>query len=206
MVDCGPGRFALWKRIRGVTAEVISIVLEEVFLERGPVTEVLMDNGRAFRSATLKEILDKWGVRCFFRAAYRLSGYWIVERHHRTIKVLAEKSGISQQEAVFWYNLSLKTGQKVDSVPQNTIFKYEWRHPRDIPTVTKEEATVRLRDEVWVKPLNGRCTTQWGRGGLTEVDSRNNVSIDCFPRHILDCQRDWWEGETQWWGNPKAIA
>ena len=65
MVDCGPGRFAIWKQIRGETAEVISTVLEEVFLERGPVTEVLIENGRAFRSATLKEMLDKWGVRCF---------------------------------------------------------------------------------------------------------------------------------------------
>ena len=37
-----------------------------------------------------------------------------------------------------------------------------------------------------VKPLNGRCTTQWGRGVVTEVNSRNNVSIDGFPHNILD--------------------
>ena len=41
------------------------------------------------------------------------------------MKVFAERSRISSQEAVFWYNLS-KTGQKVYSVPQNAIFKYEW--------------------------------------------------------------------------------
>ena len=37
-----------------------------------------------------------------------------------------------------------------------------------------------------MKPLNGRCTTQWGRGVGTEVNSRNNVSIDGFLHHILD--------------------
>ena len=140
MVDCGPGRFAIWKRIRGETEGVISTVL----------AEVLMGNGRAFRSAPLKEMQDKWGVRCFFRAAYRPSGNGIVERHHRTIKVLAERSGISPQEAVFWCNLSPRTGQKVDSVPQNAIFKYEWRHPRDVPPATEQEATVLIGDEVWV--------------------------------------------------------
>ena len=164
MVDCGPGRFAIWKRIRGETAEVISTVLEEVFstvleevfLERGPVTDVLMDNGRAFLSATLKEMLDKWGVKCFFRAAYRLSSNGIVERHHRTIKVLTERSRISLQEAMSWYNLSPKTGLKVDSVPQNAIFKYEWRHPCDVPLATEQgEATVQIGDKVWVKPLSG---------------------------------------------------
>ena len=78
MVDCGPERFTIWNRIRGETAEVISTVLEEVFLERGPVTEVLMDNGKTFQSTTLKEMLDKWDVRCFLgdhtdRAAMELS-------------------------------------------------------------------------------------------------------------------------------------
>lgn len=57
----------------------IARVLEEVFLERGPVTEVLMDNIFAFHSVALKEMLEKWGMKCFFRAAYRLSGNGVVE-------------------------------------------------------------------------------------------------------------------------------
>ena len=76
---------------------------------------------------------------------------------------------------MLWYNLSPKTGQKVDSVPRNVIFKYEWRHPRDVPPATEQgEATVGIGDKVW------------GRGVVTEVNSRNYVSIDGFPRHILD--------------------
>ena len=76
IVDCGPGRFAIWKRIKGETAEVISTVWEEVFLEREPVTEVFMDNGRAFRSATPKEMLDKWGVGCFFQSSIQAEQQW----------------------------------------------------------------------------------------------------------------------------------
>ena len=40
-----------------------SRVLHEIFLERGSMDEVLMDNGAAFRSQALKNMLDKWNVR-----------------------------------------------------------------------------------------------------------------------------------------------
>ena len=82
-------------------------------------------------------MLNKWGVRCFFRAAYRASSNGIVERHHCIINVLAKRSGIFPHETVFWYNLSPKTGQKVDSVLQNAIFKHEWQHPHDVPPATE---------------------------------------------------------------------
>ena len=32
-------------------------------------------------------------------------------------------------------------------------------------------------DEVWVKPANPRCTSQWGRGVVTKVNSTNNVEV-----------------------------
>ena len=50
-------------------------------------------------------------------------------------------------------------------------------------------ASVQIGDEVWVKPPNARCTTQWGRGRVTEVNSRNIVSVDGMPRYILDVRR-----------------
>ena len=37
-----------------------------------------------------------------------------------------------------------------------------------------------------MKPPNTQCTTQWGRGVITDVHSPNNLSIDEMPRHILD--------------------
>ena len=46
MIDSGPGRVVIWQRIRTETAKEIKRVVEEVFLERRPVEEVLIDNCR----------------------------------------------------------------------------------------------------------------------------------------------------------------
>ena len=131
MVDCGPGRLALWRQLRGETAVEICGILDTLFYERGPVSEILMDNALAFRSQEMEELLAKWGVRPCFRAAFRASGNGIVERNHRTIKAMAERSGKSPIEAVYWYNMAPRSGQKDDTVPQRSIFAYEWRLPRE---------------------------------------------------------------------------
>ena len=95
VVDCGPGRIAIWRQLKWESADEIASILNEIFLERGPVEELLMDNATVFRSQLLKTALDNWSVRRFFRAAYRPSGNGIVERHHRTIKAMAERGSIS---------------------------------------------------------------------------------------------------------------
>lgn len=130
-------------------------------------------------------------MRPFFRAAYRPSGNGIVERHHRTIKAMAERGRITPAEAVFWYNMSPRSGQNVDSVPQRLVFRYDWRHPAAATLVKKEDevGTIKLEDEVWVKPPHARCTTRWQKGIVTGLNSRSNVSVDGMPRHILDLRR-----------------
>ena len=45
-------------------------------------------------------------------------------------------------------------------------------------------------EEVWVKPPNVRCTSQWKKGVVTRVNSSNNVEVDGMPRHILDVRID----------------
>ena len=52
-----------------------------------------------------------------------------------------------------------------------------------------KEATVEVGEEVWVKPADGRCTALWQKGVVTAINSRNNVSADDMPRHILDVRR-----------------
>lgn len=191
MVDCGPGRFAIWRELQRENAECIVAMLEEVFLERGPVEEVLMDNATVFRSESFRELLDRWKIQPFFRNAYRADGNGIVERHHRTVKAMAERGGIRPQTAVFWYNLSPRSGQREDSVPQQSLFRYEWRHPalQSLQDRDVSGAQVKIGEEVWVKPPNARCTTQWLRGRVTGINSRNNISVDGMPRHFLDIRR-----------------
>ena len=188
MVDCGPSRFAIWKKLNTETASEIADMLNKIFLERGPVDEVLLDNGTAFRSETVREMLDKWNTRRYFRAAYRPEGNGIVERNHRTVKALAERGRTSPEEALFWYNVSPRTGQGEETVPHELVYRYTWRHPRAMPARQHEEPLnkIKIGDEVWVKPPGARCTTQWNRGMVTGSHSDNNISVDGVPRHILD--------------------
>ncbi|XP_076049371.1 uncharacterized protein LOC143030051 [Oratosquilla oratoria] len=125
MVDCGPGRFAVWRELKTETGEEIVRMMNEIFLERGPVDEILMDNSAAFRSGALKDMLYKWSTRRFFWATYRPSGNGIVERHYRSIKSIAESTLIPPTEVVVWYNMSSRSGQDEGSVLQRALFKYD---------------------------------------------------------------------------------
>ena len=67
------------------------------------------------------------------------------------MKAIAEREGISPEEATFWYNMAPKVGQRDDTVPQRSVFNYEWRHPRDTSQETDEQelARIQIREEVW---------------------------------------------------------
>lgn len=191
IIDCGPSRLAIWKELRVEAASAVATELEKVMLERGLVREVIMDNGTVFRSEIFQTMLKKWKIKSYYRAAYRPGGNGIVERHHRTVKAIAERGRISPEEATFWYNMSPKVGQRDDTVPHRAIFNYEWRHPRDMSPEINDQGPARIQigEEVWVKPPNARCTTQWGRGVITGVQSPNNLSVNGMPRHVLDLRR-----------------
>ena len=107
------------------------------------------------------------------------------------VKAIAERGGIPPEEAAFWYNMAPKVGLRDDTVPHRSVFNYEWRHPRDKSQEIDEQGPARIQigEEVWRKPPNTRCTTQWGRGVITDVQSPNNLSVDGMPRHILDLRR-----------------
>lgn len=201
IVDCGPGRFAIWRQLKNEQTEQIIRELAQVFYERGPVRQVLMDNATVFRSKTFMDFLAGWKIEPFFRAAYRPSGNGIVERIHRTIKATAERGKMSPVDAVFYYNCSPRYGQDETSVPHRSVMRYEWRLPI-VGSGKREPATARVvvGEEVWVKPPEAKCTTQWTKGVVTKVNSENNVEVDGMPRHILDVravmeQAD--EGERQ---------
>ncbi|KAK4318086.1 hypothetical protein Pmani_010884 [Petrolisthes manimaculis] len=184
VVDCGPGRFAIWRKLKRENAQEISAELESIFLERGPVNELLLDNSTAFRSQYLGDMLGRWKISRVFRAAYRPGGNGIVERHHRTIKAIAERGGISPIEAVYWYNSTPRSG------PQQSVYRYEWRYPSLVPRGAEASQnnalSIKMGEEVWVKPRDARCTTRWCKGIVTDVNSENNISVDGMPRHVLD--------------------
>ena len=194
VVDCGPSRYAIWRKVRSENAEDVSAVLEELFRERGPVDEVLCDNSTAFRSQKLATLCRQWNVRQRFRAVYRPSGNGIVERNHRTIKRMAARGGITPLKAVFWYNLAAKDIRDPDSAPSGGVFAYRWRHPAvepedPAPSEDKGSQQYHVGDHVLVKPPGARCTTRWTPGQVTGVVSNNTVHVDGVPRHVLDLRR-----------------
>ena len=190
VVDCGPSRFAIWRRVRSENAAEIGDHMEEIFRERGPPDELLMDNSTSFRSRRIEVLCDEWRIRRRYRAAYRPAGNGIVERHHRTIKARAARAGADPLQMVFWYNLAVKEGVKDDSAPCANIFKYLWRHPHTQPC--EEEGVMSelcMGDRVGVKPPSGLCTARWVEGRVTGVTSPSNVSVDRVPRHVSDIRR-----------------
>jgi transposase InsO family protein/ribonuclease HI len=191
IIDCGPSRFAIWREVVSENAASVVQTLDEVFRERGPPEELLMDNSTSFHSYPVATLCEKWNVRRRFRAAYRPSGNGIVERHHRTVKRMAARVGAhSPLEMVFWYNMAPKTGVDVSTVPCSQVFTYEWRHPTLRPLHKEaENAVFKVGDRVWVKPPNVRCTTRWTIGVVTKVTSSNNVEVDGMPRHVLDLRQ-----------------
>lgn len=191
LIDHGPSRFAVWRPLR--RQDSISVVeqLESVFFDHGAPSEILTDNDMAFRSGAFDEFAKKWGVRVRFRCAHVPSGNGITERSHRTIKRIAARKQCGIQEAVYWYNVSPKDGDDPSSAPANRVFRYNWRilgvdftEPAD-----GEEAVCsrfRVGDSVWVRPVNGRCTTRYGRGHVTGTISQQAVEVDGIPRHVRD--------------------
>ena len=190
LIDCGPSRFTIWRRLHRQDAVSVANQLRAVFFERGPPAEVLTDNDTAFRSQSFKNFLDEWGVGLHFRCAYVPSGNGIVERCHRSIKRIAARKECSISEAVYWYNITPKDNTSQSSAPANMIYRYLTRVKGidEVPSTTRKQSQTRYKvgDKVWVKDPRARCTTKYKTGSVTEVTSPQSIVVDGMPRHVKD--------------------
>ena len=193
LIDCGPSRYTVWRRVSSESATVIAAVLQDVFIEFGPPMELLLDNSATFRSEEVQRLFRKWAVRARFRCAYRASGNAVIERVHRTVKRVAARSGISPKEATFWYNLAPVDGDS-GSAPSTRLFSsgYKWRNPgcgvAEVSMRTETASPFRVGDLVFVKPSPMRCTSQWPTGRVTAIIAKQTVEVDGIPRHVSDCR------------------
>ena len=78
----------MWRPQRRQDVPTVIQQLENVFLERVLLMEILTDNNTAFTSKDFREFARNWDVHQRFRCAYSLSGNGIVEQNHRTIKTI----------------------------------------------------------------------------------------------------------------------
>ena len=193
IVDCGPSRFALWRRLNNETSSQIIAQLQNVMLERGPCVELLLDNATAFRSEEFCEFADRWKITLRYRAAHVPSGNGIVERNHRTIKRMVARGGIPPEEAVYWYNVTPRKETDPESVPSAGLHNYAWRVP--LGTTARPQggecrnSSFEVGDKVWVKPYPPSCTKRWTAGEVTSIVSPHTICINGMPRHIRDIRR-----------------
>ena len=209
LIDCGPSRFVIWRRLKDESAESVAFQLLQIFRERGPPEQLLMDNGLCFRSATVKDLLRDWCVEPVYRCAYRPAGNGIVERVHRTIKRMAARSRGDPLDMVFFYNVTPRSGEH--TVPSCGISRYTWRvpcviPPGEVPAAAPVAGEWKEGDKVFVKPANARCTTPWTIGWVTAVNSNRSLEVNGIPRHVGDVRRVPGEETDESPGEPSAVA
>ncbi|KAF0303877.1 Intracisternal A-particle Pol-related polyprotein [Amphibalanus amphitrite] len=171
VIDCGPSRFCVWRLLRRSDAATVTSELEQVFAERGAPAELLADNDTAFRSRQFAAFAARWGVLLRFRAVHRPSGNSIVERNHRSVKVIAARKKCGIGEAVHLYNITPRDGGTAAEAPANGIYRYPVRDAvRQRATAgASEEAVIgrpparregdfQVGDAVWVRRPGTRCT------------------------------------------------
>ena len=196
LVDCGPSRYAIWRRLRRSGAQEIVQQLENVFLERGAPAEILTDNATEFRGRVMMAFAARWDVVMRFRAAYEPGGNGIVERHHRTIKVMVARQACNVAEAVHRYNVTPKDGTDPATAPINEVFRHAGRDidvtPRGRPTEPERTDALPLKppgvyqvgDKVWVRRRGDRCFVKSDTGTVTGIVSAQTIEVDNVPRHV----------------------
>lgn len=197
--DCGPSRFTIWRQVRAQDSGSVVCVLEQLFFERGPPAEILVDNDTAFRSQVFADFLRHWGVRTRFRCAYVPSGNGIAERVHRTVKRIAARSNCPIAKATYWYNVTPRDGSEPQTAPANHIHSYEFRILGVDDEVQPDDGRLRspyeVGDVVFVKPVDVRCDERYRTGVVTGVVSEHAVEIDGIPRHVRDLRSVWTPGD-----------
>ena len=198
MVDCGPSRYAVWQRVGHEDETEVAACLQKVFAWYGAPRELLMDNGRAFRSGKVKALCDKWAVSQLFRAAYKPRGNGIVERNHRTVKRMKARRGGTVEAAVQAYNRTPRGPW--NAIPAEVMFGRPVTNPivrkarvdTDSPEAVGQSnqrddpRELQAGDRVVVKPPNARCDTRWRPATITKVNSKWNVEVEGMPRHAQD--------------------
>ena len=199
VIDCGPSRFNMWRRLRRADTAHVVEELNQIFNERGAAAEILADNDTAFRSRDFAVFASKWGMRLRFRAVHQPSGNGIIERNHRTVKVIAARKRCSVSEAVHLYNVTPLDGERADTSPAAQVYRYTIRDrvqagaadAINLGTAARpgqDDVTdgdgYAVGDEVWMRVPGTRCGEESRRGVVTGMLSQQVVEVGGAPWHV----------------------
>ena len=191
IVDCGPGRFAIWKMLNIESSTEIVNSLATVLFERGFVAEILSDNAKVFKSEVMVAFCRKWNMRQLFSCKYEPSGNGIVERCHKTIKRMVARTNGSVMEMLFWYNVTPHYKQNPLSVPFSHIYNYSVNLTGyDAHNRTLGVCPFFCHQHVFVKSKNTSCMQKWSPGTITKIISPWNVEVDGVSVHVRNVRED----------------
>lgn len=163
-----------------------TLQLEFIFGKRCSLHELIVGNDTAFSSSIFKAFMEEWGIQQHFQCAHVLSGNVLMKRCHKTVKPIAARNQCAIQEAVYWYNTTLKDSTLGPTAPTNTIYSYEIQL-KSIDAVTSPKPTIKhniykTEDIVWVKqPLRG--TSKFMIGKVTGIISLQSILVDGMLHH-----------------------
>ena len=120
----------------------------------------------------------------------------IIERNHRTVKVIAARKQCSILEAVHLYNITPRDGEVAGTAPASGVYTYPVRdrvrpesvHASKEPSESPppENGLFSVGDSVWVRKPGSRCTERSRCGEVTAIVSRQTVEVDGVPWHVRD--------------------
>ena len=204
VIDCGPSRYCVWRLLRRANAAEVVSHLEQLFYERGAPEEILADNDTVFRGRQVAALSARWRISLRFRAVHEPSGNGVVERCHRSVKVIAARRRCSVAEAVHIYNVTPRDGETAGSAPASGVYQYPVRDcirpalrpatavvsndadAGDPPPAVSDGARLKVGDRVWFRRRGSRCTQKSCPGTVTRIVSRQVVEIDGVPWHVRD--------------------
>ena len=197
VIDCG-SRYGVLRRLPSCTTAAILHVLQEIFYLFGPPTEMLSDNAKAFKSTQVEEFVQKWKIRWNYVSVENHRGNGIVERWHRTIKVMMRRCNYTAEQACFYYNIAVHSA--IGCGPADALFQAKLRIPGIRGRQNVDAALPEHNHDdhdgppqyvpgqaVFRKPLNSRCDTVWAESKVAEASARSVIldsSSKMSVRHV----------------------
>ena len=100
-----------------------------------------------------------------------------------------EEFKVQKEDLMAKFAIMKEELKKKDQDHKENIYNLEKKAVMSAPPAEEGdcgEGRVQIGEGVWLRPEGARCTTRWGRGIVTGVNSANNIEVDGVPRHILD--------------------
>ena len=194
-------RFCIWRQIRNQSSKEVCHQLGLIFTDMGAPEFLLSDNAAVFHSREMKILMNEWEIEHIFSCAYRPQGNGIIERNHKTIKIMATRSGNSVEKCAFWYNVTRGDRNHsphellfhvkpripgVRSIRERNCVELELQEDRSEEMKNIERNPFVLGDRVYLRS-SGMCSDPWtGPHIVTKIKSAVSLEIDedGITRHI----------------------